>query len=80
LLVAWALMKAAIRSFGSLIRLKPPWLPGTMATCACGEAAAGAGLLRGKQGAAHAGDQQGGHGNRAEFVVGEDGEGLGSAR
>ena len=73
-------MKAAIRSFGSLIRLKPPWLPGTMATCACGEAAAGAGLLRGKQGAAHAGDQQGGHGNRAEFVVGEDGEGLGSAR
>jgi glutamate:GABA antiporter len=34
--VAWALMKAAIRSFSSSIRLKPPWLPGTMATSACG--------------------------------------------
>jgi len=29
-------MKAAIRSFSSSIRLKPPWLPGTMATSACG--------------------------------------------
>ena len=28
-------MKAAIRSFKSSIRLKPPWLPGTMATSAC---------------------------------------------
>ncbi len=34
--VAWAAMKAAIRSFSSVIRLKPPWLPGTMATSACG--------------------------------------------
>jgi hypothetical protein len=34
--MAWALMKAAIRSFSSSIRLKPPWLPGTMVTSACG--------------------------------------------
>ena len=33
---AWASMKAAIWSFSSSIRLKPPWLPGTMATSACG--------------------------------------------
>jgi hypothetical protein len=29
-------MNAAIRSFSSPIRSKPPWLPGTMATSACG--------------------------------------------
>jgi len=43
-------MKAAIRSFSSSIRLKPPWLPGTMATSACGmtlpRARACAGVMR----------------------------------
>jgi len=29
-------MKAAIRLLSSSIRLKPPWLPDTMATSACG--------------------------------------------
>ena len=48
--MAWALMKAAIRSFSSSIRLKPPWLPGTMVTSACGmrlpRARASAGVSR----------------------------------
>jgi AcrR family transcriptional regulator len=43
-------MKAVIRSFSSSIRLKPPWLPGTMATSACGtrlpRARASAGVSR----------------------------------
>jgi hypothetical protein len=34
--LTWALIKAAILSFSASIRLKPPWLPETMATSARG--------------------------------------------
>jgi hypothetical protein len=63
-----ALTKAAIRSFSLSMRLKPPWLLGTMATSACGM------MLARSQ--ARAGDQQDGHVDRAEFVVSENGAEL----